>query len=99
MANSQVDTDEELILIVVGALAAPTLLGLLVAFWDQAVGWAVGAGWLVPAAEHPLLGLPGAAGAGLDLPRVAVVGGALGLLLVWPVMLARRAWRRRQVIR
>lgn len=97
--NAQPMSDDALILTVIGVLAAPTLIGLLAAFWSKVVGWALNTGVLVPAAGHPLVTLPQAGGAGLDGPRLAVAVGLLGLLLWLPAAIFRRAWLRRREIR
>ncbi|MCA0296953.1 MAG: hypothetical protein LCH96_16905 [Actinobacteria bacterium] len=97
--RGQVSTDEQLILMVLAVLAGPTLIGLLVVFWRQVVAWAVRVGVLVPARAHPLLELPSAGGAGVDLPRLAIAGAVLAGVVVLSGSLARRAWLRRQMIR
>lgn len=100
MSNtSQVNAEEQLILMVIAGLGAPALLVWLGASWDQATAWATATGLLVAASAQPLVVIPGAAGAGLDLPRLMIVVGVTGLLLAWPVIRIRRAWRRRQEIR
>ena len=97
--KGQVNTDEQLILMVLAALAAPTLLGLVVVFWRRIVTWAVRSGALAPARSHPLIELPSAGGAGLDVPRLAIVAAVVVGLAVLSGSFARRAWLRRQMIR
>lgn len=92
-------SDDSLILGIVGVLAAPTLLGVLVVFWEQCVAWAVTAGVLLPSAVEPLVVLPQAGGAGLDLPRMFVVFGLAVAVLLLVVVSARAAWLRRREIR
>ncbi|TFF04393.1 hypothetical protein [Cellulosimicrobium funkei] len=66
-------------------------IGVVVAKWDQI--WAAAGQWLI---EHHLivttsvvLTLPGAEGAGLDLPRLALVGAIVLGLLAWAATRAR----------
>ena len=63
VANSP---DEEVILVVVGALALSALVGSVGLVWVAGARWLVEHHVLVPAAAHPLLEIPGAAGAGLE---------------------------------
>lgn len=97
MASPSSNSDDSMVLTIVGVLVGPTLIGLLVGFWHEVVAWALKAGVLVPAAAHPLVVLPQTT-AGLDVPRLAIAIGAVGLLAMVPVLLIRRAWRERQVI-
>lgn len=97
--KGQVSADEQLIFMLLAALAAPTLLGLVVVFWRRIVAWAVRAGVLTPARSHPLIELPSAGGAGLDVPRLAIVAAVVVGLAVLSGSFARRAWLRRQMIR
>ena len=97
MASSNANSEDSLALTVLGVLAGPALVGVLVGYWHQAVAWALKAGVLVPESAHPLVVLPQTA-AGLDLPRIAIVGAVAGLLVMIPVLLIRRAWLARQVI-
>lgn len=97
MASPSANSDDSMVLTVVGVLAAPTLIGLLVGYWHQVVDWAVKSGVLVPAAAHPLVVLPQTT-AGLDLPRIAIAIAVAGLLAMVPVFLVRRAWRAKQEI-
>jgi len=97
VAVSNGNSDDSLVLTVVGVLAAPTLGGLLVMYWHQVVDWAVKTGVLVSAAAHPLVVLP-QTGAGLDLPRLAIAFAVVGLLVMVPLLLIRRSWLQQQVI-
>lgn len=91
VANSP---DEEVILVVLGALALSALVGSVGVVWVAGVGWLVEHHILVPAAAHPLLEVPGAAGAGLDLPRVAIAVALLLAVVAVTVSAARRALAR-----
>ncbi len=91
VANSP---DEEVILVVVGALALSALVGSVGLVWVVGVGWLVEHHVLVPADAHPLLAVPGAAGAGLDLPRVAILLALLLAVGAITVSSARRALAR-----
>jgi hypothetical protein len=98
MATSNGGSENDtLALVFLAVVGAPTLSGALIVYWHQVVGWAVGAGVLVPASAHPLVTLPQTT-AGLDLPRLAIAAAVVALVLMVPVMLIRRAWLQRQVI-
>ena len=88
VANSP---DEEVILVVVGALALSTLVGSVGLVWVAGARWLVEHHVLVPAAAQPLLEVPGAAGAGLDLPRIAILLALLLAMAAVTVSSARRA--------
>ena len=91
--------DEQMILMVLAILAGPTLIGLLVVFWRQVVDWAIHARVLVPARAHPLLELPNAGGAGVDMPRLVIAVAVILGLTILGGSIVRRAWLQRQVIR
>ena len=98
MAVSSGSNDgEPIVLAFLGVLIAPTVVGALALYWNQAVDWALTKGLLVPASSHPLLGIPATA-AGLDLPRVALVIAVGGVLLLVLALRVKRAWRDRQEI-
>jgi hypothetical protein len=97
MTSPNTSAEDSMALTIVGVIAGPTLIGLLVGFWHEVVAWALKAGVLVPAAAQPLVVLPQTT-AGLDAPRLAIAAAAVGLLAMVPVLLIRRALRERQVI-
>ena len=72
------DPDDLMILLFAGMLIGPTIL---VFAWTSLVGWLVDHQVLLAAARDPLLVIPGSNGAGLDLPRLLLLGAVvLGLL-------------------
>lgn len=75
--------DDEFVLFIVGCVAAAALVGSAGLVWLKGVGWLVEHQVLVPASQHPLLALPSAAGAGLDLSRLAVLCAVVIALIAW----------------
>ena len=76
---------EEFILLILGCAAAAALLGSAGLFWANAVAWLVEHQVLVAAASHPVVAVPGCAGAGLDGPRLAITAATMLALLAWLV--------------
>lgn len=68
-------------------------LGVPVLLWTKATVWLVHNHVLVSAQARPLWHLPGAAGAGLDLPRLAVL---IGLGVGLAAIVLTRARRNRE---
>jgi hypothetical protein len=62
--------------------------------WTRIVAWLVDHGLLAAAAAHPLVPLPGTGGAGLDVPRLAVLAAAV---FVWVLLVADSRDRRRRI--
>lgn len=95
--NGLADTPEEEVLLVHVALA---VLGMVVG--SAGVLWLKGATWLVEhqvlvgASAGPLVQIPGAAGAGLDVPRLAIAAAIVLATLVVAASSARRAIARRR---
>ena len=87
---------EELVLIHVAIAAVAVLLGSAGALWLQGANWLVEHQVLVPHAAAPLLEIPATAGAGLDLPRIAIVTGVLLAAIAAGVSAAHRALNRRR---
>ena len=75
-----------------GAMAAVSL-GLPLIFWDVIVRWLLDRHLLAPAGVDPLVVLPGAAGAGLDQRRVALLVVVAGMLAIGGAHLHRRQVR------
>jgi hypothetical protein len=75
-----------MLLLVVGCL----VLGSVdtVATWHRVVGWMVAHDLVVAGSRSPLLELPAGSGAGLDAPRVAILGAALVFAVVCVVAAA-----------
>lgn len=88
--------DDDVIVFVVAAVAAMTVIGSVGAFWWTGVGWLVEHHVLAPAAGHPVFVLPACAGAGLDGARLAIGAGivvafmAMGVSTVHHRLAARR---------
>jgi hypothetical protein len=91
-------TDDDLFTLVmigigsIGAIAGGAS-GLLGGAWSQAVAWLLAHDILVAASTDPLLAMPAADGAGLDLPRLAIAAATALLLLVAAVDALRRRRR------
>jgi hypothetical protein len=59
----------------------PTLIiGSVTTGWANATDWMLEHHVVVPETAHPVVALPGADGAGLDWPRIALAAGALLVL-------------------
>ena len=95
--NGLADTPEEEVLLIHVGLA---LLGIVAAsagaFWLTGVTWLVERQVLVTAKAEPLVQIPGSGGAGLDIPRLAIIAAVLVATLVSAVSSARRAISRRE---
>lgn len=89
--NNSSSTDDEVVLFFVGCVAFVAVLASAGLLWAKGVGWLVQHQLLLPAAAHPLLPVPGGAGAGLDLPRIAAAAGVLLALVAWAGSAVRRA--------
>lgn len=76
---------EEFMLLIVGCVAAAALLGSAGLFWANGVAWLVEHQVLVAAANHPLVAVPGCAGAGLDGSRLAITAAIMLAVLAWVV--------------
>lgn len=86
--------DEEVFLVNLGVLALSTLLGSAGLLWLKGAAWLVERQILVGAGASPLLTVPGAGGAGLDVPRVAIVAAVALVAVMGAVGGIRRAWAR-----
>ncbi|GAA1436018.1 hypothetical protein GCM10009616_34780 [Microlunatus lacustris] len=75
--------DDVFVLFIVGAIALSVAVGSIGLLWSKAVRWMLQHELVVAASHHPVLILPGSAGAGLDVPRLCVVAGVLLGLLAW----------------
>ena len=82
--------DDLFLLLIVGMLSLGAIGGLLTTMWSRALAWLLEHQVVVPALQHPLVALPGSAGAGLDLPRLALAAAAALLLLAALVGAIRR---------
>lgn len=94
--SAPVNSDaDNFVLVILGCFALSAGLGSAGWLWSQGTSWLVAHQILV---ANPLLPLPHAGGAGLDVRRAAVVSGALLIAVALLASAARRAWlRRRQV--
>jgi len=86
--------EEEVILVIVGAVAFGAAAASAGSLWLMGASYLVDHGILVAAANHPLLAIPGADGAGLDLPRLAILAGAGLIGLAAAISAVRRSWFR-----
>src|SRR4051812_27215649 len=82
---------EEILLIHIGLAAGTLALGSAGLLWLKGATWLVEHHLLLPAAAHALVVVPGTGGAGLDLPRLAVMAGVALATIVLAVSTARRA--------
>lgn len=98
--GSRTTPGEEFLLLMVGIIAVPTVLGVFfsLATWHRVLDWLTIRHVLVTAADAPLLRVPGGNGVGLDQPRLAIVGALLAILLALSVsaVLKRIASRKEQ---
>lgn len=84
-------SDEDLfVLLILGVLGFGAAGTFAVAGWSKTVGWLLAHQLLVTGSAHPLLVVPQAAGAGLDVPRLALLAAAVLLLIVGAVGVVRR---------
>lgn len=95
-ASSSTSDADNFVLVILGCLALSAGIGSAGWLWIQGTRWLVAHQVLVAAENHPLLPLPHADGAGLDLQRVAVAAGAVLLAVAVLISAARRAWLRRR---
>lgn len=85
--DGRTDPDDLIILLFAGMLTGP---GILLLAWTSLVGWLVDHQVLLEAARDPLVVIPGSEGAGLDLPRLLLIGAVvLGLLAVLGSLIVR----------
>jgi hypothetical protein len=85
-----VPDDDLFILVFIGMFAVAAVLGSAALYWHRFTAWLTRHGWLVSARQHPLLGVPGARGSGLDLARLAILLGVLVILFAFSVRGVRR---------
>lgn len=91
--NGLADTpEEEVLLIHIAMAAAALLLGSAGVIWLKGATWLVEHHVLVAAAKTPLVELPSSGGAGLDLPRIAIIAGVVIAGLAWAISAIRRVW-------
>lgn len=97
MGNSNLDPMEELLVMKIGMVAAAVAIGsfFTVKTWHKAVDWMLSHKVLASAAEHPVLTLPAAEGAGLDVARLVALVAVLLLLLVLAISGLRAWWAKR----
>ncbi len=86
---SSMTTTEQAVTLGVGLLALSGLCTAAAARWSRIVAWMLTHHWIVPPHAHPVVRVPGAAGAGLDGTRTVLVVAALVIVLVTAVRLAR----------
>jgi hypothetical protein len=80
-SNAARTSDDDLfVLTITGFLALGAAAAAAPLWWAKAITWLLAHQVLLPRAEHPLLTLPCSGGAGLDVPRLAVLVGAVLLL-------------------
>lgn len=97
--NGLADTPEEEVLLIHVAIA---VIGMAVG--SAGVLWLKGATWLVKhqvlvgASADPLVQIPGAGGAGLDVPRLAITAAIVLATLVVAASSARHAIARRREV-
>ena len=89
-------TDDEMVLIHVAMGVLAAVLGSAGVLWLSGTQWLVEHHILLPASQQPLVQIPGAAGAGLDLGRVAIGAALVLALLAAGASAARRAFSRRR---
>lgn len=97
IGNGIADTPEEEVIVLFAAVGALGLVaGSIAIFWKSAVTWLLEQDLLLPASADPLVQLPAAGGAGLDLVHLSIAGGVLLAILTGLVSLVVRVIRRRR---
>ena len=89
--------DDLFVLTIMGCFALGGVAAAAPVWWGRAITWLLAHQVLVPRAERPLLTLPGSGGAGLDVPRLAILTAALLLCLAAAVGVLRRHLRAGQL--
>ncbi len=93
--GSATTPSEELLLLHVAMFALGGLVASAGALWLTGSRWLVAHKILVAADQTPLIAIPGAAGAGLDLPRICIAAAAVLAAVVITISWARRQLRAR----
>lgn len=88
-----IDDDELLVLLGAGILGFGAAVAAALTWWAKTLLWLLEHQVVVAADRHPLVALPYSAGAGLDVPRLALAAAALLLLLTASISAVRRYWR------
>ncbi|MDP3889834.1 hypothetical protein [Nocardioides sp.] len=89
--SSQLSPMEELLMIKVGMVALGVAAGALtISTWHRILAWLVDHDVLLPAADSPLVGVPGGEGVGLDASRLAIATAVLLFLIVCGVAAIRQ---------
>lgn len=96
--QGDITRDERTLLILVGSLVVPALLGSA-ATWGWISRWLVDKGVLVAASGSPQWVIPGAGGAGLDWARALLLVGVVLVGFAVLLTVARRLWERRELKR
>lgn len=95
--NGLADTpEEELLVIIIAVVACGALLGSVGVLWLKGVTWLVEHHILIAATSHPAVAIPGAEGAGLDGPRIAIAVALLVATLAGSISAGRRRLARRR---
>ena len=94
-ASGRNNDDDLLTLLILGTLVLGSAGTLAITGWVKTVSWLLAHQVLVAAGAHPLLAVPHAGGAGLDLPRLALATAVVLLLIVTAVGAVRRTLRGR----
>lgn len=93
--DGRTDPDDLMVLLFLGMLAGPTIVVLA---WKSLVGWLVDHQILLAATRDPLVVIPASEGAGLDLPRLLLLGAlVLGLLAALGTIVVRLVRNRTEV--
>jgi len=93
--DGSTDPDDLMVLLFFGMLAGPTIVVLA---WRSLVGWLVDHRILLAATRDPFVVIPASEGAGLDLPRLLLVGAlVLGLLAALGSIVVRLVRNRAEV--
>lgn len=87
---SRTSDDDLFTLLIIGVLGMGAVGGVLAATWSRALVWLLEHQVVVAASAHPMLVLPRSAGAGVDLPRLALAAAAVLLLTAAAVGAVRR---------
>ncbi|SDY85973.1 hypothetical protein SAMN05661080_04831 [Modestobacter sp. DSM 44400] len=91
-SDGRTDPNDLMVLLFGGMIAGPAILAFA---WTSLVGWLTDHHVLVDAAHDPLVVIPASEGAGLDLPRLLLLGALVLGLLAFLGSVAVRVFRSR----
>lgn len=88
--SARTSDDDLIALLIFGTLGFGAAVAAAATWWTKTVAWLLEYQVLVAAATQPTVALPGSAGAGLDVPRLALTAAVLLVLVAGVVSAVRR---------